>query len=83
MPSAAGIHSQTFGAQIATRSPGSTPTATYAAAARRATRSSSAHDTTVSPSWIAGASPRVAAAWASSLGVVPNSMSARVTVPPR
>jgi hypothetical protein len=56
-PIAASTHSATFGAQIATRSPGAMPAARNARAVRQPAAPSSANEKRTSPSAIAGRAP--------------------------
>lgn len=81
-PSAETIQSRVFGAQTATRSPGSTPEAMHAAAARSTRSPSSAYETRVRPSTTASRSPYRRAAARTSLGMLPHSSSPRIVRPP-
>src|SRR5438270_4275832 len=77
-PTRATSHSQTFGVQMATRSPGSTPAARKPRAARRPASAKSAKLMRTSPSTTASRSPKRSAALCTSRGVVPHSRSPRM-----
>src|SRR5690606_1570807 len=79
-PRRATTHSWTLGAQIATRSPGSTPAATKARPARRASAHRSAKVRRTSPSTIASSAPKRSAAERARLGIVPHRRSPRTPV---
>lgn len=81
-PSAETIQSRVFGAQIATRSPGSTPEARHPAAARSTRSPSSAYESRTRPSATASAEPYRRAAARTSSGMLPHSSSPRITRPP-
>jgi hypothetical protein len=78
-PSEETIQSRVLGAQMATRSPGLTPFATQAAAARSTRAPNSAYETRVRPSTTASTSAYRSAAPRTSPGMVPHSMSPRTT----
>src|SRR2546430_395488 len=76
-PRAATIHSHTFGAQIATRSPRTAPLEAAARAVCSTRAASSANVIRSSPSTTAGASPNRAAASSTSPGMAPHRRSPR------
>ncbi|CAM5476722.1 hypothetical protein SMICM304S_00545 [Streptomyces microflavus] len=80
-PSAETIQSSVFGAQIATRSPRSTPAAMHAAAARSTRSPSPAYVRRVRPSTTASAGPYRRAASRTSPGMLPHSSSSRIVCP--
>lgn len=78
-PSAATIQSSEFGAQTATRSPARTPFARQAAAARSTRAPSSAYEIRVRPSTTASVVAYRSADQRTRPGIVPHSMSPRMT----
>lgn len=78
-PRAETIQSRVLGAQTATRSPGATPEAIQAAAARSTRSPSSAYETRVRPSTTASREPYRRAAARTRRGMTPYSRSARAS----
>src|SRR5437660_5143433 len=83
VPSAATIHSHTFGAQIATRSPPSIPAAAIAEPASRTRPASSPKVIVASSSTTARRSSNRSAASSTSRGIVPHRTSPRSTIEER